>query len=87
MDILRLTGPALSAAQPVTSVPVEGQDIRTALLDLIGKYSGPKGIPVTDLVARAGSAGIDEPSAMRILKDLIGEDEVYQPSVGMVRLL
>lgn len=85
--IARIAEGALSSARPVTGIPVRAPDVRETLLSLIRENSGPKGIPVADLVGLAGASGIGVDAVMDGLRILVQEDEIYQPAAGTVRIL
>jgi RPA family protein len=86
--VLRLAAMSRTALLQVSPVPggkIIPPDPREMVLMIIGGY--PKGVPVSDLIAITGAQGLDAVVVNRVLEDLIREDECYQPSKGVIRLL
>jgi RPA family protein len=85
-----LAGIARSALDQVASVSggaVAQPEYREVIYEIITAHGGPRGIAVSDLVTRAGTKGLDEAAVTRVLEALIREDECYQPSPGIIKLL
>ncbi len=57
------------------------------VMDLIRSHSGPRGISIQELTGIAAKSGISEPVLMDIIRSLISDDELYQPSSGFVKML
>jgi len=86
--VLRLAAMSRTALSQVSAVPggtIRPPDPRGTVLAILGGY--PKGVPVSELIAFAGAQGLDEGMVNRVIEDLIREDECYQPSKGVIRLL
>jgi RPA family protein len=77
----------LAKAGPVTGGEVKPPDPREAIIGLIRSGSGPKGIVIDDLVRSAVNMGIGEDQVLATVRQLVAEDECYQPAAGMVKLL
>jgi uncharacterized protein len=67
--------------------PQNATDLREELLALISDLSGPRGVAVDEVVDRLKSQGVAEEEVLSVIRDLIAEDEVYQPQKGFVRIL
>jgi hypothetical protein len=78
---------ALEGAQAVEGPDVAAPDNVAVLLEVIRANSGPKGISLRDLAPIANAKGIDEAEMTRLVRQLLEEDECYQPSAGVIRLL
>lgn len=76
---------ALSQVSPVPGGTIKPPDPREMVLAILGGY--PKGAPVSELLAVAGAQGLDAGVVNRVIEDLVREDECYQPSKGVIRLL
>ena len=73
---------AVDTIKEITPVnPVE------TIMALILEHSGPKGIHIDELNSFARRSGIPEEMVKDALRMLIAEDEVYQPSPGLIKLL
>ncbi|MFH0967489.1 MAG: hypothetical protein V1862_07390 [Methanobacteriota archaeon] len=57
------------------------------VIKLIRQHSGPRGVSVQELTSFAQKAGIAEPLLIDTIRALVGEDEIYQPSTGFVKIL
>ena len=78
---------ALSTVR-ITDAPVQGpSNPGDLILAIIKEHQGHRGIAVEDVVAFAGQQGIPADTAAEIIRDLIREDECYQPQKGFVKLL
>ncbi|MEN6609946.1 MAG: hypothetical protein ABFC24_03820, partial [Methanoregulaceae archaeon] len=88
LAITDLVDIALSSIRPV-QIPAEstGDEVRTAIMELIKQGSGPRGISVEDLVVKSGERGISSEQTLAVVRALVEEDECYQPQKGMVKLL
>jgi RPA family protein len=78
---------ALEGTQEVQVSGGEVPDNISVLLELIRANSGQKGISVRDLAPLASAKGIGEAEMTRLVRHLLEEDECYQPSAGVIRLL
>jgi RPA family protein len=86
--VLRLAAMSRTALSQVSAIPggtIRPPDPRETVLAILGGYQ--KGVPVSELISVAGAQGLDEGVVNRVLEDLIREDECYQPSKGVIRLL
>lgn len=90
-DMLReMAGTVSRALDGVQTVEESGDavpDNFSVLLEVIRANSGPKGISLRDLAPIASVKGIDEAEMTRLVRQLLEEDECYQPSAGVIRLL
>jgi len=79
----------ISQDQAAESEEQEVDDTRIAemVMDMIRSHSGPRGISVQELTGIAAKSGIGEPAMMDIIRTLISDDELYQPSSGFVKIL
>jgi hypothetical protein len=87
VQMARTVGEALAGVQTVQDVGEEIPDHASVLLDLIRANSGPKGISLSDLAPLASAKGIGVAEMTRLVRLLLEEDECYQPSAGVIRLL
>jgi RPA family protein len=87
VQMARTVGEALTGVQAVQVVGEEIPDNTSVLLELIRVNSGPKGIPIGDLAPLANAKGISDAEVTRLVRRLLEEDECYQPSAGVIRLL
>jgi RPA family protein len=80
---------ALASIQPAQAPPPasDSGETRAAIMEIMKNESGPRGISIEDLFARANRKGISSEEALRIIRTLVEEDECYQPQKGMVKLL
>lgn len=78
---------ALISVQAIKGVREEVPDNLSVLLELIRTNSGPKGIPLHDLAPLASMKGISDVELTQLVRRLLEEDECYQPSSGIIRLL
>jgi RPA family protein len=78
---------ALDKVTPISGGAISPREDREVICEIITTQSGPRGIAVTDLISRAGTRGLDEAAVTRVLEALIREDECYQPSPGIIKLL
>ncbi|HXX54513.1 MAG TPA: hypothetical protein VEI81_00280 [Methanoregula sp.] len=77
-----------SIAPPAAGEPEEaGPDARIVLLELLGSATGPRGMPVEDLLGAAAAAGLSRDTALAAIEALVVGDECYQPQKGFLRLL
>ena len=87
VQMARTVGEALSGVQAVLGVREEVPDNTSVLLELIRANSSPKGIPIRDLGPLARAKGINDAELTRLVHRLLEEDECYQPSASVIRLL
>jgi RPA family protein len=87
LEMACIVGNALVGTQEVQASGKEVPDNISLLLELIRANSGEKGIPVCDLASLASAKGIGETELIRLVRQLLEEDECYQPSAGVIRLL
>jgi uncharacterized protein len=78
---------ALAKAGPVRGGEVKAPDPREAILELIRTGGGRKGMALADLVPLAAKMGIREDQVLAVVRQLVIEDECYQPGTGIVKLL
>jgi RPA family protein len=78
---------ALDQITPVSGGVITQPDDRDIIYEILTAYSGPRGMAVTDLIARASTKGLDSAAVDRVLKALVQKDDCYQPSPGIIKLL
>jgi hypothetical protein len=78
---------ALSKAGYIPGGAIKLPDPREILLELITAHSGPRGIHISELVPLAAVKGIREEQVISTVRQLVEEDECYQPAAGAVKLL
>ncbi len=78
---------ALIALNQVKDIPVSPEEIMSTILSLIKDLSGPRGCLAQDVIEEAKRQGIKDNICMDIIRKLIEEDEIYQPSSGFVKIL
>lgn len=57
------------------------------ILSIIREYSGPKGLNMDDIFRYTRKSSLSDDLVKDTIRNLIAEDEVYQPSPGYVKLL
>jgi len=62
-------------------------DPRDVLLELIKIHSGPKGISIPELITLAAGKGVREDTVVSTVRQLVEDDDCYQPAAGAVKLL
>lgn len=85
LRLLAMTRTALSQVSAVPGGTITPPDTRETILTILAGYQ--KGVAVTELIAVAAVQGLDAGAVSRVVEDLIREDECYQPSKGVIRLL
>jgi len=85
LRLAAMTRTALSQVSPVPGGTIRPPDPREQVLSILGGY--PKGVLISELISVAGAQGLDAGAVSRVIEDLIREDECYQPSKGVIRLL
>jgi RPA family protein len=78
---------ALSKVDPVPGGPLTLPDPRDVLLELIKIHSGPKGVSISELLPLAAGKGIRGDQVVTAIRQLVEDDECYQPAAGSVKLL
>ncbi len=78
---------ALRQASRVEGGSLEAPDPATLLLSLVKAHSGPKGIAVDELIALCAPFGLGPGEVAKGVTRLLQDDECYQPSPGVIRLL
>ena len=78
---------ALLQASRVEVGPLEVPEPAAILLSLVKGHSGPKGIAVDELIALCAPLGIGPAEVAKGVAQLLRDDECYQPSPGVIRLL
>jgi hypothetical protein len=75
-----------SVGTPVSSVqsPVDPHEL---VLAIIREHQGASGISVQDVIEHAALQGVSADTATGVIKDLISQDECYQPQKGVLKLL
>ena len=76
------------AGIPPPEVPSPAEaDISAAVLEIIRTESGPRGISVEDVIAKAGALGHSPAAVLSAIETLVTNDDCYQPQKGYVRPL
>lgn len=78
---------ALSKVDRVPGGAITLPDPCEVLLELIKTYSGPKGVSISELLPLAAVKGVREDQVITAIRQLVEEDECYQPAAGTVKLL
>ncbi len=78
---------ALSQVREVPGGPLAASDPAVVILGLMKGLSDRKGIAVEELAALAAPLGLDERQVAKGVAQLLRDDECYQPSPGVIRLL
>lgn len=95
-DLAGIIAKAVDQVQAIIDAPLqsESNEIETTdkiicekVLQLIKDQSGPKGVQVQDLIPLAMKLKIEETLLIETIRTLIVEDEIYQPSPGLVKIL
>jgi RPA family protein len=86
-EFCRMVEEALTKVGRVDGGAIKTPDPREIILELIKTNSGPRGITITDLVPLAARMGVRDGQVIAIVKQLVEEDECYQPAAGLVKLL
>lgn len=82
-----MVGHALTTIGPIGEPVQERDGIREKILTIIRESAGPKGIPLSDLLTRAGRYGLGEREVREAVRSLLDEDECYQPARDVFRPL
>ena len=85
--LIAMAEQALSKAGLIPGGTIKLPDVREVLLDLITTHSGPKGIQISELLPLAAIRGIREDQVISTVRQLVEEDECYQPAAGAIKLL
>jgi len=90
-ELCNLINQALSCVINADTLPDTSENPKSnpeeIILTLIRDNSGPRGISLPDLVILAREKNIPEDSVITMIRTLIANDDIYQPSVGFVKLL
>jgi RPA family protein len=89
-DLADIAKAALAAldlvrAQPAAAIP--DIDLRSAVLGTVADLSGPKGVPVEELLHHFAGKGLPDSAVIDVVRGLIADDELYQPQKGYVKIL
>jgi RPA family protein len=87
MSLVVMVEEALSKVNYVPGGEIKLPEPREILLELIKSNSGPKGINISELLVLAAGKGIREDQVIHTVRQLVEEDECYQPAAGAVKLL
>jgi len=86
-EFVRMVESALSSVRtPVPSVQ-SSVDPHELVLAIIREHQGASGISVQDVIEDAALQGVSADTATGVIKDLISQDECYQPQKGVLKLL
>lgn len=79
-ELAGMVGHALSSTAPTMETIPDRDGIKENILAIIRESAGLKGIPLPDLITKAGRSGIGEREVREAVRSLIEEDECYQPA-------
>jgi hypothetical protein len=86
-ELILMVESALSSV-PMSVAPAQtSQNPGELILAIIKEHQGPRGIAVEEVVAFAGLQGVPADTATEVIRDLIRQDECYQPQKGIIKLL
>jgi hypothetical protein len=86
-EFVDIVGSALSGIQAPAPSIQPAVNVNELILAIIKEHQGKSGISVQDVIAYATRQGISSDSATNVIKDLIIQDECYQPQKGILKLL
>ncbi len=86
-SLLDMVEEALAKVTGVSGGTIVVPDPREVLLELIKTHSGPKGVNISELFPIAAGKGIREDQVIAAVRQLVEEDECYQPAAGAIKLL
>ena len=86
-SLVSMVEEALSKVDNVPGGEIKLPVPREILLELIKANSGPKGVSISELLLLAAGKGIREDQVILTVRQLVEEDECYQPAAGAVKLL
>jgi RPA family protein len=81
---------AVERALAVIPETPEGESqagVREAVMEIIDRHSGPRGMAVADVVRYVQEYGYPEPHIRDAIRDLLDDDECYTPASGCIRRL
>jgi RPA family protein len=86
-ELIRMVESALSSVG--ASVPSVQSLVNPneRILAIIKEHQGISGISAQDVIAHAALQGVSADTATEVIKDLISQDECYQPQKGILKLL
>lgn len=79
-ELAGMVGHALSSTALTMETIPDRDGIKENILAIIRESAGLKGIPLPDLITKAGRSGIGEREVREAVRSLIEEDECYQPA-------
>lgn len=84
-----LTGFAERAEKALGVIKEPGPPVDPAelILSIIKEYSGPRGIHIDDIQKYTRRAALADELVRNTIRNLVAEDEVYQPAPGYIKLL
>ena len=86
-ELIRMVESVLSSvgtSVPSVQSPVKPNEL---IFGIIREHQGISGISVQDVIAHATLQGVSADTATEVIKDLISQDECYQPQKGILKLL
>jgi hypothetical protein len=85
--LLMVEGAVRSTCPDETDLPENRPDARALVLELMQAESGPRGLPVEEIIGTASLRGMPADAVLSAIESLIVEDECYQPQKGFVKRL
>jgi hypothetical protein len=86
-ELILMVESALSSVPMLVAPAQTSQNPGELILAIIKEHQGPRGIAVEEVVAFAGLQGVPADTATEVIRDLILQDECYQPQKGIIKLL
>ena len=84
---LKILAEQASKALKVIKEPGPPIDPSELIISIIREYAGPRGIHVDDIFKYTRRAALPDDIVKETMRNLVAEDEIYQPSPGYVKLL
>jgi uncharacterized protein len=86
-ELAAMVEEAVTSVRPAETAPSGLPDAHGRILDLLKANPGPRGMAVQEIIDTLAGDGIFQDAVLTAIKDLIAEDECYQPQKGNIRLL
>jgi RPA family protein len=86
-ELVGMVESALSSVRMSVTPALPPSNPCELILAIIKEHQGHRGIAVGEVVAFAELQGVPADTATEVIRDLIREDECYQPQKGIIKLL
>jgi RPA family protein len=86
-EFVRMVESALSSVGTLVPSAQSLMDPHELVLTIIREHQGASGINVQDVIDYSALQGVSADTAAGVIKDLISQDECYQPQKGVLKLL